>query len=324
MDRPIPRPAGRSGLRLGPQPRTVDLDGPVSWVDHGGPDDGQLVVAVHGLGGSHANWHDLAPLLTHGHRVVAVDLAGHGRTPRAGRSASMVANCALLGRFLDHVDGRPAVLLGNSMGGALSLLHAAARPESVAGLALIGPALPRTALPGRALARQVALFAVPGMAERSLGRRRARLGAEAFVEATLQLTCADPSMVSAEVRELAVQVACDRSLDRDADAAFLEAARSLAVLVTRAARYRALIASVRVPGIVLQGREDRLVPAGGTSLLAELQPGWPVHLLDGVGHVPQIEAPQRTAELLLPFLDGLQPAAAPAGSSSSDLLAGAS
>ena len=106
----------------------MDLDGPVSWVDHGGPDGGQLVVAVHGLGGSHANWHDLAPLLTRSHRVVAVDLAGHGRTPRAGRSASIPANCGLLGRFLSHVDDRPAVLLGNSMGGALSLLHAAAHP----------------------------------------------------------------------------------------------------------------------------------------------------------------------------------------------------
>jgi hypothetical protein len=59
------------------------------------------------------------------------------------------------------------------------------------------------------------------------------------VQATLELTCADPSSVSAEVRELAVQMAWERSLDPDADAAFLEAARSLAVLVTRAARYRA-------------------------------------------------------------------------------------
>jgi pimeloyl-ACP methyl ester carboxylesterase len=288
-----------------PVVRTADLDGPVSWVDHGGPADGQLVVAVHGLGGSHANWHDLAPLLALEHRVVAVDLAGHGRTPRAGRSASIPANCELLGRFLSEVDDRPAVLMGNSMGGALSLLHAAAHPASVAGLALIGPALPRSAWPSRALARQVALFAVPGLAERSLARRRVRLGAEAFVDATLALTCSDPSSVSPEVRELAVQVACERSLDPDADAAFLEAARSVAVLVARAARYRALIASVQVPGIVLQGLEDRLVPAAGTAMLAELQPAWTVHLLDGVGHVPQIEAPERTAALLLPFLADL-------------------
>lgn len=311
---------------------TVDLDGPVAYTDHGGPEDGQVVVAVHGLGGSHANWHDLAPLLATRHRVLAIDLAGHGRTPRAGRSSSVKANCQLLGRFVEQVVGRPVALLGNSMGAAISVLHAAEHPDHVTGLALIGPALPRTRteLPGRALAKQVALFAVPGLAERTLARRRARLGAEAFVQATLELTCADPSRVSPGMRELAVSLCEERANGPDADAAFLEAARSLGLLVARAPAYRALLASVRAPGIVLQGELDQLLPLSGTAQLASLQPGWQVHVLDGVGHVPQIEAPDRTAALLLPFLDALAlPATAlpPAGrpaAGSTDLLAGAS
>ena len=311
--------------RSTPVPRTADLDGPFSWVDHGGSDDGQVVVAVHGLGGSHASWHDLGPLLARRHRVLAVDLAGHGRTPRAGRSASVRANCQLLGRFLDEVVGRPAVLLGNSMGAAVSLLHAAEHPGRVAGLALIGPALPRTRthVPNRALAKQVALFAVPGLAERSLARRRARLGAEAFVQATLELTCAEPAKVSDDFRATAVRLCEERANGPDAEAAFLEAARSLGLLVTRAATYRALIASVTAPGIVLQGSADRLVPASGVRQLAALQPGWPVHVLDGVGHVPQVEAPVASAALLLPFLDALA-VATPSSAGSTDSLAGAS
>jgi pimeloyl-ACP methyl ester carboxylesterase len=304
--------------------RTADLDGPVCWVDHGGPEAGQVVVAVHGLGGSHANWHDLAPLLARSHRVLAIDLAGHGCTPRAGRSASVAANCALLGRFLDEVVGRPAVLLGNSMGAAISMLQAAAHPERVAALALIGPALPRprTAVPHPALAKQIALFALPGLAERSLARRRTRLGAEAFVQATLELTCADVSRVSPEMRALAVRLCADRTNGPDADAAFLEAARSLGRLVARAGAYRSVIASLTQPGLVLQGELDRLVPVTGVRQLAALQPGWPVHLLDGVGHVPQIEAPARTAGLLLPWLDSLTAAGVSAGPT--DSLAGAS
>ena len=290
-----------------PVPRTADLDGPFSWVDHGGPDDGQVVVAVHGLGGSHASWHDLGPLLAREHRVLAVDLAGHGRTPRQGRSASVRANCELLGRFLQQEVGRPAVLLGNSMGAAISVLHAAEQPDQVAGLALIGPALPRTRtlVPNRAVAKQVALYAVPGLAERSLARRRARLGAEAFVQATLELTCADPSKVSPSFRDVAVRLCAERASGQDAEAAFLEAARSLGLLLARASAYRALIASVAAPAVVLQGTLDRLVPVAGVRQLAALQPGLPVHLLEGVGHVPQIEAPARTAELLLDFLSSL-------------------
>ncbi len=319
--------------RATPVQRTTDLDGPFSWVDHGGPSDAPVVVAVHGLGGSHANWHDLAPLLTHEHRVLAIDLAGHGRTPRAGRSASVRANCQLLGTFVTQVVGEPVVLLGNSMGAAISVLHAAEHPSHVRGLALIGPALPRprTAVPGRALAKQVALFAVPGVAERSLARRRTRLGAEAFVQATLELTCADVSRVSAEMRRLAVQLSEERANGPDGEQAFLEAARSLAVLVTRSAAYRGVLASLTAPGIVLQGRLDRLVPVSGVAQLSSLQPDWTLHLLDDVGHVPQIEAPQRTADLLLPWLSDLPLAAhtlepatdlRPAGPT--DLLAGAS
>jgi len=315
--------------RTTPVTRTTDLDGPFSWVDHGGASDGHVVVAVHGLGGSHANWHDLAPLLARRHRVLAVDLAGHGRTPRAGRSASVRANCMLLGRFLETQVGRPVVLLGNSMGAAISVLHAAAAPQHVAGLALIGPALPRlrTDVPHRALAKQVALFAVPGVAERSLARRRSRLGAEAFVQATLELTCADVSKVSAEMRRLAVQLWTERSNGPDADAAFLEAARSLGVLVTRASAYRALLASVTAPGLVLQGQLDRLVPPSGVAQLAQLQPDWTIHLLDGVGHVPQIEDPERTAGLLTPWLDSLPLDLVPGrhtATGTTDLLAGAS
>lgn len=315
--------------RASPVPRTTDLDGPFAWVDHGGPDDGQVVVAVHGLGGSHANWHDLAPLLTGSHRVLAVDLAGHGRTPRAGRSASVRANCQLLGRFLEQEVGRPVVLLGNSMGAAISILHAGEHPDDVAGLALIGPALPRTRthVPTRALAKQVALFAVPGLAERSLARRRSRLGAQAFVQATLELTCADPGKVSDEFRDVAVRLCAERANGPDAEAALSEAARSLGLLVARATAYRARLASVSAPGIVLQGELDRLVPAAGVRQLADLQPGWPVHLLGGVGHVPQIEDPVLTADLLLPFLASLPTglsAHRSATGTTPDFLAGAS
>ena len=304
-------------MRQEPVSRTVDLDGPVHHVDHGGPawstsPDQPAVVCVHGLGGSHANWHDLAPLLAQTHRVHALDLAGHGRTPRAGRSASVRANCALLGRFVEEVVGGPVVLVGNSMGGAISLLHAAASPGSVAGLVLIGPALPRmrAEVPDRALARHVARYAVPGLAQRALVKRRARLGAEGMIRETLELTTADATRVSPGLRRLAVELLETRASGPDSEAAFLEAARSLAVLVTRAGAYREAIASVRAPALVLQGTMDRLVPPGGVAQLAALQPGWQVELLEGVGHVPQIEVPERTAALVLPFLESL-PAATP-------------
>ena len=283
-----------------PVPRIVDLDGPVHYVDHGGPADGPVLVCLHGLGGSHANWHDLAPLLTSRARVLAVDLAGHGRTPRAGRSSSVRANRTLLHRFLTEVVREPVVLVGNSMGATIAILEAAAAPAGVDGLVLIGPALPRTrsGRPAPALARQVAICAVPRIGEKVLVRRRERLGAEGLIRETLALTTADASRVSDGMRRLAVELLDCRAAGPDTEAAFLEAARSLGLLLARASSFRATLASVRAPALVLQGALDRLVPAAGVRQLAGLQPAWRVEVLDGVGHVPQIEAPERTAALI--------------------------
>jgi len=58
------------------QSRTVDLGGPVHYVDFGGPDDAPTVVLVHGLGGSHLNWDLFAPLIRGRARVLALDLSG--------------------------------------------------------------------------------------------------------------------------------------------------------------------------------------------------------------------------------------------------------
>lgn len=295
--------------------RVLDLDGPVHVVEHLGPEHDPSrspVVCLHGLGGSHASWHDLAPLLAQGRRVLMLDLAGHGRTPRAGRSATVSANRVLLGRFLEQAVGEPAILLGNSMGAAIAMLQAARAPESVRGLVLFCPALPRSraSVPHPALARQAALCAVPGLAERALARRRSRLSPEELVEQTLRLTTADPSVVSPELRALATELVASRAAGPDSEAAFLEAARSVGLLVTRAASYRAAIAAISAPGLVVQGTLDRLVPPGGVRQLRTLQPDWQVVLLEGVGHVPHIEQPERSASVIEPWLGRLETVAA--------------
>jgi pimeloyl-ACP methyl ester carboxylesterase len=290
--------ARTSGSALSSGSRTVDLDGPVHYVDHGG--DGPPLVAVHGLGGSHANWHDLGPLLARHSHVYALDLAGHGRTPREGRSSSVRANRELLDRFLEEVVGEPAVLLGNSMGGTIAMLEAAEHPDRVLDLVVIGPAAPRvrSEVPELALARQAALFAVPGVAEKVLARRLDKLGAEEYVRAQMTLTTADINRVSREMRQVAVELVASRAAGPDTEAAFLEAARSLVGLLARGSRYREMVAGIRGRALVVHGELDRLVPLSCSQALLRQRPDWRLEVLEGVGHVPQIEVPERTAELV--------------------------
>ena len=116
--------------RFGGESRWTDIGGPVHYLDYGGPADAPVIVAVHGLEGSAVNWSALAPLLTDRYRVLAPDLAGHGFTRSAGRGVNVASNRALLGRFIQEVAGSPVILMGNSMGGMISLSEAAAAPRS--------------------------------------------------------------------------------------------------------------------------------------------------------------------------------------------------
>ncbi|MDT7751384.1 MAG: hypothetical protein QOD96_5046, partial [Pseudonocardiales bacterium] len=101
-----------------------------------GHTDAPPIVFVHGLGGSHLDWVPVGSGLAADRRAVALDLRGFGLTPGTRRTATVAANVALLDRFLREVVGTPAILVGNSMGGLISVLQTQAHPETVAGLVL--------------------------------------------------------------------------------------------------------------------------------------------------------------------------------------------
>jgi|SRR5579862_621270 len=276
--------------------RTIDLDGPVHFADFGG--SGPTMVLVHGLGGSHANWAAVGPALAARARVVAPDLAGFGRTPLAGRAATVEANRQLLDRFIDAVTDGPAILVGNSMGGLIAMMEAAGHPGKVAALVLVGPAQPR---PSRTLIDPVVLltftvYAIPGVGERFLRWRAAYLGPEALVRQTLAICCADATCVAPDVVALHVALARERQQMPWAHTAFLQAARSIIALLARRRQVEKMIDAIRAPTLVVQGTEDRLVPLAASRATVARRPGWSLAVFEGVGHVPQMEVPGRFVE----------------------------
>jgi pimeloyl-ACP methyl ester carboxylesterase len=76
----------------------------------------RVAVLLHGLGGSGSSWHSVGPALAaRGYRVVAVDLPGHGRSPRDPQASVETFVQALL----DTVEPRPALAIGHSLGGMI-------------------------------------------------------------------------------------------------------------------------------------------------------------------------------------------------------------
>jgi pimeloyl-ACP methyl ester carboxylesterase len=283
--------------------RTVDIGGPVHYVDFGGNPAGPTVVLVHGLGGSHLNWDLLAPLLTDSARVFALDLPGFGLSEPGLRLATVQNNRRVLERFIRDVAGAPVILVGNSMGGMLSILQASRRPETVSGLVLLDPAIPggRRKLDGR-VALNFAAFGIPGVGERFLAARRRRMGARATVRQTLELCGIDPDTVPERLIDRSVALIKRRQDVAGMDRAFLTAARSLLLLlIDPRLLYRAM-AAIRVPVLLMQGVQDRLVPVAAAREAARRHPDWRYVELAGVGHVPQLQVPRLVADEMLAWL----------------------
>jgi len=284
--------------------RWTDLNGPVRYLDFGGPADGPVIVCVHGLGGSAVNWSAIAPLLTGTCRVLAPDLAGHGLTQSLGRGTDVASNRALLHRFARSVAGGPVILMGNSMGGMISLLEASVAPASVAGLVLLDPALPVVAArPDPVVTAIFALYLTPGL-RRVVQNRRRQAPAE-LVTSILRLCCADTSRVPEDVIARHVEVAVQRAglpgTEHDFAAAVRSVVRTLGYPHGRA--YRRRIATVTCPVLLIHGIEDRLVPVAAARAAARANPAWSVREFPGVGHVPQLEVPRQTADAVLDWLD---------------------
>ena len=307
-------------LGVGPQSRWIDLDGPVHYLDFGGPAGGPTVVCVHGLAGSAVNWSAIAPLLAGTCRLLAVDLPGHGLTPSQGRGTSVPAMRALLHRFLEAVPAAPVILFGNSMGGMISLLETGTAPAAVTGVVLIDPVLPLVpAMPDHYVTPMLAAYAAPGLGPLLMSRRR-RLSPDELVDSILSLCCADASRVPADVRAQHVTVARQALSLPATEQEISAAARSMLTIFAghlHGRAYRRAIDSITCPVLLLHGTRDRLVPIAVARAAARAHPAWTVIEMPGVGHVPQLEAPDRTVSAIIGWLGTAGQPAAQAASPSS-------
>jgi 2-hydroxymuconate-semialdehyde hydrolase len=244
------------------------------------------VLLLHGSGPgvtASANWRPIIPALSTDRRVIAPDQLGFGRTATGerrtyGRAAWTEHALALLDTLgIGTVD-----IIGNSMGGAIGLSIAVARPQAVRRLVLMGSMGVAMALPG-------GLDVVWGYTSGMEQMRR-----------VIGLFAHNRDLITDELVELRYRASIDPPVG-EAWAAMFPAPRQR--WVDDLALPGAELASITAPVLLVHGREDRVVPWRSSSAqLVDLLSDARLHVLSRCGHWTMIE---RTADFLAvvqPFL----------------------
>ena len=122
------------GVRFAPTP-------PPSSAVVGAMGRGPTIVLVHGLGSDYDDWLPTARDLARDHRVVLVELPGHGITPMAAPFTLEQASLALDRAIAEESPHAPVVLVGHSIGGLVAAFEAKRAPQRVRELVLVETAL---------------------------------------------------------------------------------------------------------------------------------------------------------------------------------------
>jgi pimeloyl-ACP methyl ester carboxylesterase len=256
------------------------------------------MLLVHGLGGSATNWTDLMGLLRNDFDVAALDLPGFGWSdPPAGRDYSLRGHARVVADAIETLADGPVHLVGNSLGGAVTTLVAAERPDLVRTLSLVAPALP--VLRPRTSNAHLPALAAPWIGQR-LARRLGRYPVEQRVRASIALCFADPSRVSPQRVEEAIAEASRRAhLEYDGDAVLLTLRGLLASYVVRgpSSLWRAA-ARVQAPTLLIYGQRDRLVDPRSALRAARTFPSARLLVIPNAGHLAQVEHPEPVASAI--------------------------
>lgn len=229
------------------------------------------LVLVHGYPLDHTIWEELARLLEPDFDLLLPDLRGFGRSALAEgdfRVSDMAAD--LLG-LLDGLGIKRAALCGHSMGGYVALAFARTWPERLAGLGL------------------VASQAAADSAERKLGRYQS---AEQVLRTGVEPVAKDMSGKLSPVAR--VQEFTRELIATQRPSALAGALRAMA----EREETLAVLSDLKCPVAIVHGSADELIPPERAREMGAAQPEALLLELDGVGHMPMMEAAPQVAGAL--------------------------
>ena len=262
------------------------------------------LILLHGFGASIEHWRNNLPILSRDRAVYAIDLLGFG----SSRKAFADYNIELWGEqvydFWQTFIRQPVVLVGNSIGSLVCMAAAATHPDMVQGIVMLS-------LPDASVGREQFpkwLFSVEAtvkglLVSLPLGhgvfkvvRRRG------FVRRWAGFAYANPTAVTDELVEILAAPAYDQGAARTFFSLFK------AISQPRfAPAAKDILPTLTIPILLVWGRQDRMVPPSLAKTFTALNPQVQLVEIDGVGHCPHDECPDKFNQILLDWLETIEP-----------------
>lgn len=266
----------------------------VHYIDEG-PRDEPAVLLVHGLASSTDSWGAWRAGLEGTHRVISVDLPGHGLT----RSPDLAEiPISYLSEFIDEFSRQLGledyVLVGASLGGHAGWYYALDHAERLNGLVLIGSAgLPNLPDETDRLSLSYQLASNPLLLPLTISADPRPL-----IRSGLEAAFVDVEMVSKAL------------VNQYTDYALAPGHRRTILQIVSRPRDTAVsdqdrLEALDLPVLILQGQDDQITPLTHSERLRDLIPGAGLVVYPDVGHLPHEEAPDRSLADLVDFLNGL-------------------
>ena len=294
FERLAPRAAARVLLRLerrrcGLVAKSVRLrDHEVAYLEGGA---GEPLILVHGFAATKDHFTRVASYLTPRYRVLIPDLPGFGDSSKAEEASYSIADqVRSLRAFVDALDVGHAHLGGSSMGGFVVTEYAFAHPEAVGSLWLLGP------------------LGTWAAVDSELTRRLLESGENMLVVKTPADFARTADFVMS--RRPYMPYSVRQTLTSEAVANHALHSRIFQEIgPEHAPPLDTRLGNLSIPTLVIWGKEDRVLSPDAAATYAAAMPRAEVLLMDGIGHLPMVESPRRTALAYLHFRARLSPAA---------------
>ncbi len=260
---------------------------------------GQVLLLIHGIAGSSRAWREVMPALADRYTVIAPDLIGHGHSAKPLGDYSLGAYASGMRDLLGALGVERASIVGQSFGGGVALQLAYQHPECCERIVLVD-----SGGLGREVSWMLRLMTLPGSEyvmpvlfpsvvrekgngiSRMLHQRGVRMGRIA------EMWSANASLTESANR---------RAFVRTIRAVIDPGGQAVSAMDR-------LYLAAQMPTLIVWGDQDAIIPVGHAYAAHEAIPGSRLEIIEGAGHFPHVETPEKFLDVLIDFLETTEPA----------------